>query len=134
VIPELGVKDVDKSLEFYTKVLGFKVDYQRKDPRFVFLSLQGAQLMIEQVDTDENSSWYTANAEYPFGRGMNLQIEVDDVDILVESLKKNDYPIKMVLEEKWYQANDKLVGNKQFLVMDPDGYLLRFAKTLAQSH
>ena len=34
------------------------------------------------------------------------------------------------MEEKWYRKNDKEVGHKQFLVQDPDGYLLRFFQDL----
>lgn len=34
------------------------------------------------------------------------------------------------MEEKWYRATDKELGNKQFLVQDPDGYLLRFFQDL----
>lgn len=38
----------------------------------------------------------------------------------------------MDLEEKWYRQNDKLLGEKNFLVMDPDGYLLRFIEDLGE--
>ena len=34
------------------------------------------------------------------------------------------------MEEKWYRKNDTEVGNKQFLVQDPDGYILRFFQNL----
>jgi hypothetical protein len=34
------------------------------------------------------------------------------------------------VEEKWYRVNDQETGNKQFLVQDPDGYLLRFFEDL----
>jgi hypothetical protein len=37
------------------------------------------------------------------------------------------------MEEKWYRrdaAPSVEVGNRQFIVQDPDGYLLRFAEDL----
>ena len=30
------------------------------------------------------------------------------------------------IEENWYRQDDKLLGNREFLIQDPDGYLLRF--------
>ena len=34
------------------------------------------------------------------------------------------------MEENWYRQDDKLLGNKEFLVQDPDGYLFRFSEDL----
>lgn len=36
------------------------------------------------------------------------------------------------IEENWYRQDDKLLGNKEFLIQDPDGYLLRFYKDLGE--
>jgi hypothetical protein len=36
------------------------------------------------------------------------------------------------MEEKWYRMNDSKVGNRQFIVLDPDGYLLRFVQDLGE--
>lgn len=33
---------------------------------------------------------------------------------------------------KKYRQDNKLLGNKEFLVQDPDGYLLRFAEDLGE--
>ena len=49
LIPEISVTDIEDSLRFYTKILGFKVEYSRPEDRFAFLSLQGSQLMIEEI-------------------------------------------------------------------------------------
>ncbi|MFH1448408.1 MAG: VOC family protein [Candidatus Micrarchaeota archaeon] len=124
LIPELSVSDFNRSLNFYTGVLSFKVEYKRKD--FAFLSLQGSQIMIEKM----NDTWSTAALEHPFGRGINLQIEVDDVDGLVKCLQENDYPIFRMPQDNWYEKNHVLLGSKEFLVQDPDGYLLRFAQAM----
>ena len=125
LIPELGVSDFKRSLNFYTKILGFRIEYERKD--FAFISYQGSQIMIQNI---KNDSWRTGKLQYPFGRGINFQIEVKDVDRLVNSLRKNKYPIKMKLQDNWYRVKGVLLGNREFLVMDPDGYLLRFAQDL----
>lgn len=126
MIPELSVSSIKRSLEFYTKILGFKIDYQREESKFAFLSFHGSQIMLEEI----NLHWETTTPEYPFGRGINFQIAVPDVDVLVKSLEKNKYSVKMMPHENWYRAGKKLLGNREFLVMDPDGYLLRFSKNL----
>lgn len=126
LIPELSVSDFEKSLEFYTKVFGFKVEYTRDESKFAFLSMDGNQIMIEQV----NGAWSTGGLEYPFGRGVNFQMEVKNIKIILESLRKNNYPVFIEPQEIWYRQDNKLLGNKEFLVKDPDGYLLRFFEDL----
>lgn len=34
------------------------------------------------------------------------------------------------MEERWYRVNEQETGNRQFVVADPDGYLLRFFEDL----
>ena len=78
--------------------------------------------MIEEV----NENWNTGKLEYPFGRGINLSMEVEDIDLLYEKVKKMDYPIFRELQEDAYLVGDKECVDKQFLIQDLDGYLLRF--------
>lgn len=42
LIPELSVTDIEKSKGFYIK-LGFRVLYERKKDKFVFLEFEGNQ-------------------------------------------------------------------------------------------
>jgi len=126
LIPELSVSDIDKSLHFYIEILGFQIEYERKESKFVFLSFEGSQIMIEEF----NDNWNTGKLEHPFGRGVNFQIETNDIEPLLESFKKNNYPIFKGSKENWYRKDDILLGNKEFLVMDPDGYLLRFSQDM----
>lgn len=128
LIPELSVSNIDNSLRFYCQLLGFHIDYQRVERGFAFLSLQGSQIMLEQA----NDAWRTGDLDYPYGRGINFQIMVDNVASLAQTLKERDYPIMVELEENWYRAGQTLVGQKEFLVMDPDGYLLRFAQDVGE--
>ena len=139
LVPELLVKDYERSLAFYQATVGFKVEYSRAEMKFAMLSLEGAWLMIEQTEkfgsvTDkefvEQREWRTGALEYPFGRGINLQVIVSDVKALQERLLQKEYPIKMPIEEKWYRADDIEIGVHQFLIMDPDGYLLRFQEDI----
>lgn len=125
LIPELKVLDFKQSLDFYTRLAGFKILYVRPENDFAMLEINGAQLMIEGL-TNKSRSWLTGELEKPFGCGMHFQIEVEDVQRLYQTFKKANYPIFLEMEEKWYRIDDTETCNKQFLVQDPDGYLFRF--------
>jgi hypothetical protein len=77
-----------------------------------------------------NHHWETGSLTYPFGRGINFQFNVENVDELEKSLKKQGYPLFLPMQEKWRVVQDMLYGVREFLVQDPDGYLLRFAQRL----
>lgn len=71
---------------------------------------------------------------YSFGNGINLQLQADNLDEIYNNLKSNNYKITFDIEENWYRQDDKLLGNKEFLVQDPDGYLLRFSENLGTKY
>ena len=129
LVPEMIVSDLSRSLYFYCEVLGFRVEYQRPEHLFAFLSFHGSQLMLEQDDLEE-SSWRVGPLEQPFGRGMNLSIKCPDAYRLIERLQAAGHSLRKPLEERWYRSNEVLFGERNFLVLDPDGYLLRFAEDL----
>lgn len=129
LIPELSVTNLEKSLEFY-KTIGFKIEYERKENKFVFLSLGEIQFMIQEITGDDK--WEVAPLVYPFGNGINFQLEVEDATAIYNKLKNNNYKIIFDMEENWYRQDNKLLGNKEFLVQDPDGYLLRISEDLGE--
>ncbi len=129
LIPELCCKNLEKTLDFY-KLLGFKVEYEREENRFAFISIDSAQFMFQELKEDDK--WSVGELTYPFGNGINFQIEVDNVDEIYNRLKENNIEILFDMEENWYRMDDKLLGNKEFLVQDPDGYLLRFSEDLGE--
>lgn len=129
LIPELKVLDFSKSLDFYTRLAGFEVLYDRLESDFAMLGINEARLMIEGF-SNKSRSWLIGQMERPFGRGMHLQIEVQDIQNQYQKFKNVNYPIFFEMEEKWYRMNDQETCNKQFLVQDPDGYLLRFFENI----
>lgn len=131
LIPELDVESLSKSLKFYVSVLGFTVLYERPEEKFAFLDLEGARLMLEEAFTP-GRHFRTAPLEHPFGRGVNFQIHVADVDELYARVLASQARVVVSMEEKWYRRDDHHVGNRQFVVADPDGYLLRFCSDLGR--
>ena len=131
IIPELSVTNLQDSLKFY-KAIGFKVEYERPENKFVFLSLGEIQFMLQEISKDDK--WDVAPLSYPFGNGINFQLEVDDIDKIYKSLVDNNYKIAFDIEENWYRQEDKLLGNREFLVQDPDGYLIRFSEDLGEKN
>ena len=129
IIPELSVTNLKNSLKFY-QTIGFKIEYERPENKFVFLSMGKIQFMLQEISKEDK--WDIAPLKYPFGNGINFQLEVDSVDSIYNSLKENNYKIAFEMEENWYRQNDKLLGNKEFLVQDPDGYLIRFSEDLGE--
>lgn len=128
-IPELSVTNLKKSLKFY-KTIGFKIEYERPENKFALISLEDIQFMLQELSNDEK--WNVAPLTYPFGNGINFQLEVGNLEEIYNKLKEENYKIAFDIEENWYRQADKLLGNKEFLVQDPDGYLLRFSEDLGK--
>jgi len=124
LVPELSVSDFDVSLKFYVEVLEFSVLFER--PSFAYLEREGAQLMIESAE----GAWLTGELAAPFGRGINLQIECEHSTAFRDRLVERGVPLWRDLQDAWRQTGDEMSGAREFLVQDPDGYLLRFAETL----
>lgn len=129
IIPELSVTNLENSLKFY-KTAGFKLEYDRPENKFAFISLGEIQFMLQQIF--DNDKWNISPLSYPFGNGINFQLEVDNLDEIYNNFKSANYKITFDIEENWYRQDDKLLGNKEFLIQDPDGYLLRFSKDLGE--
>jgi catechol 2,3-dioxygenase-like lactoylglutathione lyase family enzyme len=129
IVPELDVADLGRSLRFYTDILGFICRIERPEERFAYLTRGPVHIMLEEAE-GPGRRFRTAPLEYPFGRGMNLQIEIPDVDSLYAQAANTGGAIYIPLEERWYQTGRQEVGNRQFVIIDPDGYLLRFFSKL----
>ncbi|MDR3505138.1 MAG: VOC family protein [Acidocella sp.] len=131
LVPELVVSDLEASLRFWRDLIGFSVAYDRPEAGFAYLDLDGAQVMLEQRSTADDQ-WVTGPLEAPLGRGINFQIEVPALQPVLDRLASAGWPLFMAPEEAWYRAGEVEMGQRQFLVMDPDGYLLRLAEDIGE--
>ncbi|MET3923592.1 catechol 2,3-dioxygenase-like lactoylglutathione lyase family enzyme [Arthrobacter sp. UYEF20] len=129
LVPELLITDLVTSLDFWVTLCGFEILYDRPEEGFAYLHSGTAHVMLEQIAVGRN--WVPGALESPLGRGVNFQVSVPAITPLVERLSAGSWPLFMAPENKWYKTGDTDAGVSQFLVQDPDGYLIRFASRLA---
>lgn len=127
LVPELLVVDLARSRGFYCDLCGFALRFAREEDGFLYLQLGAAQIMLEEIGA---GAWLTGPIEPPFGRGINLQIEVEAVAPIAARLAAAGVVPFRALHEAWYREGDVEHGQAQLLVQDPDGYLLRFVEVL----
>ena len=122
MIPELSVFDIEQTKRFYND-LGFKIEYERPEEKFVFMSFQDSQFMFEQI---HDNGWNIGELIYPLGRGINFSIAVDDIEGLYKLVKTLNSEIYGELNRSIYKVNGTEETQTEFLIQDPNGYLLRF--------
>lgn len=128
LVPELIVRDIDRSLAFYRDVLGFMVEYDRREERFAFLAFEGSQLMLLEDNKSQHSR--TGALEYPRGQGVNFSIRTERLDRVARSLEAAGHELRIPVRDQWHRLGSVLHGERQLWVMDPDGYLMRFIEPL----
>lgn len=141
MVPELDVTDLVGSMRFYVGVIGFVLVFERPRERFSYLALGSAELMLQEA-AGPGRRFRTARLERPFGRGVNLQIAVPNVDVVHGAVLRAGMVPLVDMEERWYDVDvvtpsgrwvsrgAMQAGNRQFVVTDPDGYVLRFFTSL----
>jgi catechol 2,3-dioxygenase-like lactoylglutathione lyase family enzyme len=123
LIPELTVFNIEQTRDFYLNILGFKLEYERIEDSFIFISFENSQFMFEQLHDD---GWNIGELKYPLGRGINFSIEVKDIDSLYYKVTSHNVTLFRELMTSNYKQGDKIIEQKEFLLQDPNGYLLRF--------
>jgi len=139
LVPELYVSDLERSLTFYVGLLGFEGVYARPAEHFACLRRGTAHIMLEQAPQLRRATqaemhagqWRTADLEYPFGRGLNLEIQVDEVEETYRRLEQAAHAVLLAPHFRTYQVAGEPYTVQQLLVADPDGYLIRLSKRLS---
>jgi catechol 2,3-dioxygenase-like lactoylglutathione lyase family enzyme len=139
LVPELYVSDLPASIAFYVDLLGFRLEYERPEDRFAALGLGSALVMLEEAPSLKRATpedfrrgqWRTADLERPFGRGLNLEIEVHDIQTIDSRISDRRYPLLLGLHDRSYRVGEERRLVRQLLVADPDGYLIRLSQVVS---
>ena len=110
----IRVKDIEKSLAFYTDVLNMKFDHKKRleDCWLYFLTDEENTCQIELTYNDE-----TPDGGYEFGNGFgHFAFSVDSLDEFTEKINKLGYSYLYPP----FDLNGK--GSKIAFINDPDGY------------
>ena len=105
------VKDVNRSLEFYTQKLGFKLDHKRP-PAFAQVSSGNLQLILSGPGASGSRPMPDGQAQQPGGWNRVI-LQVADLPSRIEALKKAGLHFRNRLEAG--------PGGKQIQLEDPDG-------------
>ena len=102
----LAVKDLDKSVEFYNKILGMPIKRERDN--WIDLGQTGALLSLHPTsDTDGDSS---------IDNRILIGFVVGDVSSAIDELKLKNIKIHRDIQNK--------SSGKNAIILDPDGYMI----------
>jgi catechol 2,3-dioxygenase-like lactoylglutathione lyase family enzyme len=113
---ELFVADLDRSAGFYVEVLGFRVE--RNDPGYVAVRRGSATIGIGLMSGLPAAHPILSRSGERGGLGVELVIEVPDVDALYRSVVASGWPVAT-------PPGDRPWGLRDFRLLDPDGYYVR---------
>ena len=124
--PNLIVSDVAASVAFYVDVLGFTAGHRVPDEApFVFASVNAGSVEIFFNAREAAVQEYPSLAGRALGVSGTRFIEVKGIEDYYASLDGR-VTVLTPLFTQWY-------GMKEFVIADPDGYILTVAEPAAQS-
>ena len=104
----LAVKDLEKSLEFYNKILGMPIKRQREN--WVDLGQSGALLSLHPASTSSPHSGTSID------NGILIGLVVGDVSSAINELKSKNVKIHRDIQDK--------SSGKNAIILDPDEYMI----------
>lgn len=114
----LGVKDIQKSLEFYRDGLGYRISSEEENPQIVFFNNNGTKLALYPLEelakdiNDENPPNRTGFSGITLAFNAKSQEEVDEV--IVKAEKAGGNIVKSPRKAFW--------GGYSGYFTDPDSY------------
>ena len=109
--PQFIVADIERSVEFYTKVLGFDVDF-RYDDFYAGISKDGCSIHLKEG---------TSSIGNKHNENLDIVFAVDGIEDLYEEISRRSVEIVQPLREMPY--------GKEFYFTDPDGHVIAFSQT-----
>lgn len=118
----LTVKDLQKSLKWYTEVIGFSVDRTiERDGTIRGYGLKAGEVSISINQDDGAKGWDRVK-----GQGFSLRIITDQsVDEIAGRVKQHGFKLDL-------EPTDMSWGSRAIRVIDPDGFKLSISKPLSK--
>jgi lactoylglutathione lyase len=110
----ITVKDMEKSLDFYTRILGFKKVFEIPEPKtgapwINYLHISGNQFVELFYDGTKDNPWEPALCGFN-----HICVEVDDIHAVCDAIKSAGYQLDV-------EPNQGCDYNFQAWLTDPDG-------------
>jgi catechol 2,3-dioxygenase-like lactoylglutathione lyase family enzyme len=117
ITPFMHVTDLERALAFFTDILGFETTYRLANYAYVKLGTVGIRILEHSADDKP-----------PAGdRRFAYYIDVRDVDALYAELKPK---LDALPQGDVYGPVDQSYGQRELLVLAPDGNLLAFGQMI----
>jgi len=119
---ELFVEDLDRSIRFYERALGFQL--ARREPEYASLRRGDAELglgAIAKLPAHGTEAGFTQDRladRDRRGAGVEIVVEVEDLDAAFETVQGAGWTVAEPLRDRPW-------GLRDFRLADPDGYYLR---------
>jgi uncharacterized glyoxalase superfamily protein PhnB len=122
--PNLVVRDVAASMEFYCSVL----DFQRgqtvpEQVPYIFGIVTNGPVEIFFNDQQAVAADHPLLGTRPVGGALTLYIEVQGIDELFKKVQEHGVKITMPMKQQFY-------GMKEFGMEDPEGWEITFAERM----
>lgn len=115
IAPQLVVKDVVKTAEYYRDVLGFKIlNYFLDPPVYAMVRRDDCEIHFGKADAD----LIKTNSEFR-KIGSDVYIWVPEIDTFFEEVKSKDAEIVEGIVKRIY-------GSREFVVRDCNGFHITF--------
>ena len=124
--PNLVVRDVAASMEFYRSVLGFQPAIKVPDePPYVFGSVTSGSVEIFFNDRKAVAEDYPPLGARPAGGALTLFMEVEGIEEVLAAVQKSGAKIVTPLKQQFY-------GMREFAFEDPEGWIVTIAERVKQ--
>ena len=110
--PQFLVADIDRSIDFYTKTLGFDIDFRYED-FYAGIIKDGCSIHLKSGKPSIEERKNKRNNE-----GLDISFSVDGIEDLYEELSNKRIEFVQPLRDMPY--------GKEFYITDPDGYIIAF--------
>mgnify|MGYP002073936741 CR=1 FL=1 len=107
--PQLQVTDIERSIAFYTKELGFAVEFRYED-FYAGIIKDGCSIHLK-------ATWHPVE-ERKNNQDLDLLFSVGEIESVYEEIGKKSVEITQTLRSMPY--------GKEFYIADPDGHIIAF--------